>query len=121
MKILIAITVALLAAQSQATQIPFRDLTNLVFDADHILIATVEKVDMVDAKGNQVTNDSARTGPGSENKLRLHVTLTSKGLITSQAGKIPDTIVIPLWQEWHDTLSNRKKESEGKIFIFLLK
>lgn len=121
MKILIGFAVVLLAVGAQATQIPFRDLTNLVSDADHILIATVENVDMVDAKGNQITNETARTGPGIENLLRLHVTVTSKGLIASSADKVPQTIVIPLWQRWHDTLANRKKEVQGKTFIFLLK
>jgi hypothetical protein len=121
MKITIALATILFAVQVQATQIPFRDLTNLVSDADHVLIATVEKVDMIDAKGNQVTNDTARTGPGSENQLRLHVKLDTNGVVASSAGKIPGTIVIPLWQNWHDTLANRRKEVKGKTFIFLLK
>jgi len=121
MKILIAIAVLSFVVQAQATQIPFRDLTNLVSDADHVLVATVEKVDMIDAKGNQVTNDTARTGPGSENQLRLHVKLTTNGVVASPAGKVPETIVIPLWQRWHDTLANRRREVQGKKFIFLLK
>lgn len=121
MKILIAMGVALFAVQAQATQIPFRDLTNLVSEADHILVGTVEKVDMLDAKGNLVMNDTARTGPGSENQLRLHVTVATNAVVASSADKIPETVVIPLWQRWHDTLGNRKKEVQGKTFIFLLK
>ncbi len=121
MKILIGFAALLFAVQAQATQIPFRDLTNLVSDADHVLIGTVEKVDMVDAKGNQVTNETARTGPGSENQLRLHVNVPTNGVISSSAEGAPETILIPLWQRWHDTLGNRRKEVEGKTFIFLLK
>jgi hypothetical protein len=120
MKILIGFAALLFAVQAQATQIPFRDLTNLVSDADHVFIGTVEKVDMVDAKGSQVTTETARTGPGSENQLRLHVTVATNQVIASSA-KVPVKIVIPLWQRWHDTLGNRRKEVQGKTFIFLLK
>jgi hypothetical protein len=120
MKILIPMAVMLLAMQAQATQLPVRDLTNLVSDADHILIATVEKVD-IDANGNQVTNDSARTRPGSDHHLRLHVRLTSKGVVYSELGKVPETFMIPLWQKRHAALGNQNKEVEGKTYIFLLK
>jgi len=47
-----------------ATSVPPRSLTNLVADADHVIIGKVTLVDMVDHKGNQVTNLAARTGPG---------------------------------------------------------
>ncbi len=121
MKTLIAMAIALLAVQAGATQIPFRDLTNLVSEADHVLIGTVTRVDMIDGKGNQVTNETARTGPGSENMLRLHVSVATNGVIASTAGMVPKEATIPLWQKWHDTLGNRRKEVEGKTFIFLLK
>ena len=121
MKILIGFTLVLFGVQAYATQIEFKDLTNLVSQADHILVGTVTRVDMLDGKGNQVTNETARTGPGSENLLRLHVSVVTNGIVVSTAGKIPKDVVIPLWREWHDTLGNRKKEVEGKTFIFLLK
>ncbi len=121
MKILIGFMALLFAVQVQATQIPFRDLTNLVSEADHVLLATVENVDMIDARGKQVTRDTVRTGPGSENQLRLHIKVATNGVVYSSSDKVPETIVIPLWQMWHDTLGNRKKEVQGKTFIFLLK
>ena len=121
MKILIGFVVILLTVQAHATQIDFRDLTNLVSDADHVLVGTVTQVDMIDGKGNQVTNETARTGPGIENMLRLHVSVATNGVMVSSASKAPETLVIPLWQKWHDTLGNRKKEVQGKTFIFLLK
>jgi len=120
MKILIGLAALLFAVQAQATQISFRDLTNLVSDADHVLIGTVEKVDMVDAKGNQVTNETARTGPGSENQLRLHVTVATNAVIASTTNDVPDKVIINLWQKWHHTLGNRRKGTEGETFIFLL-
>lgn len=121
MKMLTVTAVTLIALQAQATQIPFRDLTNLVADADHILVGIVDKVGMSDAKENQITNETARTGPGSDNLIRLYIKVPTNGVVTSSAHKMPDTIVIPLWQEWHDTLGNRKREVKGKTFVFLLK
>lgn len=121
MKILIGFVVALFGVQAYATQIPFKDLTNLVAETDHVLVGTVTRVDMVDANGNQVTNETARTCPGSANQLRLHVAMATNGVIASTASRVPEKLVIPLWQMWFDTLGNRKKLMEGKTFIFLLK
>jgi len=121
MKILIGFAVVLITVQAQATQIPFKALTNLVAEADHVLVGAVIQVDMVDGKGNHVTNETARTCPGSENQLRLHVAVATNGVIASTAINVPEKLVILLWQRWFDTLGNRRKEVEGKSFIFLLK
>ncbi len=112
---------ALFASQASATQIIYRDLTNLVADADHVLIGTVTDVDMLDSMGNQVSDDDARTGPGVENQLRLHVTVDTNDVLKTGSDATPLQIVIPLWTKWHDTLGNRKHESQNKTFIFLLK
>jgi hypothetical protein len=106
---------------SHATQIPFRDLTNLVAEADCVLIGTVTGVDMVDGKGHSVTNDAARTGPGSDNQLRLHIQVTEDGVLATATNPAPSRLTIPLWPLWHDTLGNRTMEAKGKTFIFLLK
>ncbi len=121
MKTFIGFVAIVLTVQAHATSIAFRDLTNLVSEADHILVGTVTRVDMIDGKGSQVTKKTARTGPGSENMLRLHVSVATNGVVASTTGKVPGEITIPLWQMWHDTLGGRKKEVEGKTFIFLLK
>ena len=96
MKTIVGCAVVLLAAQLHATQIPFRDLTNLVADTDHVLAGTVTQVDMIDGKGNQITGATARTGPGSENQLCLHVSVTTNGVIACKAGRVPEKIVILL-------------------------
>jgi hypothetical protein len=117
---LISVTVVLFSLQVQATQIAFKDLTNLVAEADHVFVGTVTKVDMVDGQGQPVTDKTARTGPGSPNQLRLHVTLDTNRILATTA-KLPAVIVIPLWRRWHDTLGNRMQETQGKTHIFLLK
>lgn len=120
MKPYIGILMALLVSESAATQIPFKDLTNLLTETDHVLVGTVTHVDMLDGGGHPVSDVSARTGPGSENLLRLHVAIQSNGVIASSSDNRPAAITIPLWQKWHDTLGNRKREVEAKTYIFLL-
>ena len=120
MKRIIAFLCSLCAIQGNATQIPFEDLTNLVAEADHVLIGTVTRVDMIDGRGHQVTDEKAGT-PKTGNQLRLHVQIGKDGILATTTNQAPDRLTIPLGQEWHDTLGNRRKESEGKTFIFLLK
>jgi hypothetical protein len=107
--------------ESLATQIAFRDLTNLVNSADHVLVGTVTNVTMIDRDGHAITDDKARTGPGLENEIRLHVKIGKADVLASNATNTPDSIVIPLWQLWHFTLGQIRKDAEGKSFIFLLK
>jgi hypothetical protein len=105
----------------RATQIPFRDLTNLVISADHVVIGKVVSVDMVNDKGQQVNQETARTGPGENNQLRLHIEVVNNGVLATTTNYPPKKILIPLWGKWHDTLENCRKETQGKTFIFLLK
>jgi hypothetical protein len=117
---LIGVTVVLFSLQAQATQIAFKDLTNLVAEADHVFVGTVTRVDMVDGQGQPVTDKTARTGPGNPNQLRLHVAVDTNRILATTA-KLPSVIVVPLWGKWHDTLGNRQQEVQGKTYIFLLK
>ena len=121
MKTILTVFICVCAVQANATQIPFKNLTNLVAAADHVVIGTVTRVTMVNAEGQQVTDETARTGPGIENQLRLHVVVAKDGILATDANRVPDKLTIPLWQKWHDTLGNCRMEREGKTFIFLLK
>ncbi len=121
MKTVFGIGIILCAIQVNGTQIAYKDLTNLVADADHVVIGTVARVDMVTGKGKQVIDESGQTGPGIENQLRLHVEVAKDGVLATATNRVPERLMIRLWQGWHDTLGNRRKETEGKTFIFLLK
>lgn len=103
-----------------ATSIPPKELTELVADSDHILIGKVIKVDMIDGQDRQVTGKEARTGPGLDNLIRLHVQVEADGYLRSNRPKVAQTLVIPLWSAWHYSL-DRWKEEQGKSFLFLLK
>lgn len=109
------------ATATFSTTVPPRPLPDLVKAADHVLIGTVVNVDMVDAKGNPITNNNARTGPGIGNVIRLHVVVEESGVLKTNAKAVPQTIVIRHWTEWHFSLGQWKSEALDKRYIFLLK
>ena len=103
-----------------ATEIMPKSLTNLVEDADHAIIGTVERIDMVDEKGNEVADDDAGTGPGLKNTIRLHVSVQTNGVLYTTAKVVPKKLTISLWSAWHYRLGKIKK-TKGGVAIFLLK
>lgn len=121
MKRLLIALLALSPCLAAGTSVPPRSLTNLVADADHVIIGKVTLVDMVDDKGNQVTNLTARTGPGLPNKIRLQVSVETNGVLFTTADRVPPTLTISLWPLWHHTLEQIKGIEEGQTRIFLLK
>ncbi len=104
----------------EATMVAPRSLSELVRDADHVVIAKIERVEMVDEDGNEIKDEAARTGPGLQNELRFHITLQKDGLLKTNSKRVPQKLVIPLWQAWHYSLG-QWKPVQGKTFIFLLK
>lgn len=107
-------------AQVSATSIAPKTLSELVADADHVVIAKVVKVDAIDEQGQQVTGKAARTGPGSKIMIRLHLEVAGDGTLYS-TGKPKPKLVVPLWNAWHASLKHKRSDLQGKTFIFLLK
>ena len=103
-----------------ATSVKHKELSELVGDADHVIIAKVVKVDMIDKNGDEIVDPEARTGPGSPNLLRLHVEVSKNGILKTNAETELKNLTIPLWQMWHYVLGHWK-EAESMTFIFLLK
>ncbi len=120
MKIITLALVLLCVAGANATQVEPRELSELVSESDHIIIAKVTKVQMVDENENEVTDPKGRTGPGLDNEILLHVTITKEGILKTNNDNPPEKLVIPLWKMWHFSLGQWKKE-EGTTSIFLLK
>jgi len=108
----------LVALPAAATMVEPKELEQLVPEASLILVATITKVDVIDAKGRQLHGRLARTGPGSPNLMRFH--LKVEEVVHSAGKQVPNTVVVPQWQMWHYTLEQMKQE-EGKRAIFLLK
>lgn len=101
-----------------ATMIPERELPELIKDADHVMVATITKVDMVDGNGNKVTNKEARTGPGLNNQIRLHLEVKETLATTLKPSR--KYVVVRLWQMWHYSLGQIQQET-GRTAIFLLR
>lgn len=57
-------------APAWSTSVEPMPLDALLANTDHVLLATVSAVDMVDAQGKPVTDPQARTGPGGPNLIR---------------------------------------------------
>lgn len=103
---------------AQATSVEHLSLDELVRKADHVVLATVVEVDMVDRRGRQVTDPEARTGPGRGNTIRLH--LAVRDVLYSRELDVPATLVVPLWSAWHYTLGSITESAQGTQGIFLL-
>ena len=96
-------------------------LEELVENSDHLLIGHVIGVDMIDDKGEEITDPNARTGPGSKNLIRLIVKVDE--VIVSNVKNVPDTLKIPLDPFMHYSLGQIKEahSSEGEKFLLLLR
>lgn len=102
-----------------ATSVSARSLEEMLQDSDHVLVATVTQVDMVDAQGRQVSDPEARTGPASRNQIRFH--LDVKHTLFTTARPPAQKVVVPLWQAWIYSLGQIRQAVEGNTSIFLLK
>jgi len=121
MKTFWTLCLGLLAFTAFATSVPPRSLAQLVADSDHIIIGKITLVDMVDDRGRQVTNLTARTGPGLHNTIRLNATVQTNGVLLTNSKQMPQTLIMPLWPWWHHTLGQIKDAEEGQTRILLLK
>jgi hypothetical protein len=107
------------AGLANATSVAPMPLEQMVREADHVVVATVSKVDMVDGRGRPVADPEARTGPGLDNEIRLHLAVSE--VLYTQDDRLPDTLVVPLWTAWHYTLESITEAAGGTSGIFLLK
>lgn len=69
-------------------------LTEMATEADHVLVGYVVDVDMVDESGNSVLDEEARTGPGLNKIIRLHVAIDEP--LATTAARVPKELLIPL-------------------------
>ena len=95
-------------------------LSDLVEKADHIIIAKIYKVDMIDWNGNEVKDLKARTGPGGTNRIRFHLEVKTAEFILNGEKQKPKEIIVTLDHYQHLTLGGVKSIHEGKEYIFLL-
>ncbi|WP_049721428.1 hypothetical protein [Gilvimarinus polysaccharolyticus] len=116
--ILIGILFSALAYSSMPLEV---SLEELVENSDHLLVGHVVGVDMIDSKGEEITNLSARTGPGGKNLIRLIIKVDE--VVVSSVETVPDTLKVPLDPFMHYSLGQIKEAHsiEGEKTLLLLK
>lgn len=81
-------------------------LAEMATEADHVLVGHVVDVDMIDGNGSPVTDDQARTGPGLNNVIRVHV-IVDQTLVTPSE-HVPKDLLLPLDPFMHYSLGQIK-------------
>jgi hypothetical protein len=102
-----------------ATSVPPKPLEEMVRESDHVVIATIIGVDMVDGRGRPVADLDARTGPGSSNEMRFQ--LNVQEVLFTRSKMLPAALTVPLWTAWHYELGDMQEQVTGSAGIFLLK
>lgn len=93
-------------------------LEEMAKSADHILAGRVIGVDMVDAKGAQITDREARTGPGLTNTIRLKISIDE--VFFTNARPVPKLLNVPLDPFLHYTLGQIQDAHRGDNSVRLL-
>lgn len=102
-----------------ATSVLPKPLEGMVREADHVVVAKIASVDMVDGHGRPVTDRGSRTGPGLQNQLRFN--LEVREVLFARATPPPRMLRVPLWKMWHYALGTMQDDLTGATGIFLLK
>jgi hypothetical protein len=97
-----------------AAATPFREkpLKDLVAESDHILIATITRVDMVDNQGK------GQSAPELASTIRLHLTVHKDGVLKTDDKNVPGKLVVSLCPLWDSSIGQLTKE-QGNKYIFL--
>jgi hypothetical protein len=109
----------LISLSAHSTSFPSVDLLDLVKKSDHIFLATVVKVDMVNEHGEAVIDRKAMTGPGLENEIRFHLEI--KETLFSKSTTPPNKVIVRLMKAWHYQLGDIQDAVTGNTSIFLLR
>jgi hypothetical protein len=114
----LAATIPLVALASLPQQM---SLAEMAAEADHVLVGHVVGVDMVDGNGVPVMDDRARTGPGLNNVIRLHVAVDET--LTTTAERVPKELLVPLDPFMHYSLGQIRSahQNDATLRLLLLK
>ncbi|KPF67956.1 hypothetical protein IP84_12030 [beta proteobacterium AAP99] len=95
-------------------------MKDLACGADHIFVGRVVSVDLIDGHGQLIEDESAGTGPGLSNTLRLHIQVLET--VTSTSTQEPKVLKVPLDPMMHYSLGqvrNAHAEPSDPRLIFL--
>lgn len=79
----------------------------LIEKTDHVLIARVIGVDMIDGDGKQIYDLQAKTGPKSESRIRLIFAVDE--VLETNSKSVPEKLFVPLDSFMHFTLGQIKE------------
>lgn len=119
MRIILLLLAMCLPGLALATSVLPKPLEEMVREADHVVVAKIVSVDMVDGRGRPLTQRNARTGPGLPNQMRFN--LEVQEVLFARTKPPPRTLRVPLWQMWHYSLGTMQDDLTGATGIFLLK
>ena len=119
MKAIALLVMMCLPGLALATSVLPKPLEEMVREADHIVVAKIVSVDMVDGRGRPIHDREARTGPGLLNRMRLNLDVQE---VLSAGKELPSRkLRVPLWSMWHYSLGTMQDDLTGTTGIFLLK
>lgn len=118
MKTMLLLLTMFLPSLALATSVLPKPLEEMVREADHVVVAKIISVDMVDGRGRPLTDRDARTGPGLPNQMRFNLEVQE---VLFARKPPPRTLRVPLWQAWHYELGSMQDGLTGDTGIFLLK
>ena len=102
------------------TQVPYKDMSDIVRESDHVIIGTVTNVLVRDQSGNLIADPKAGTGRNG-NDMRLFVRREPDGVLKSNKTDVPDDLQIDYGGIFFLQLSMEQEHHIGKKYIFLLK
>jgi hypothetical protein len=117
--LLIAVLMLLTSSVASASLPQQATLEQLAAGADHVFVANVIGVDMIDANGEAIVDPRAMTGPGGRNTIRLKMKIHE--VVASSAAKPPETLFVPLDSRMHYELGQiQKAHAEPADNVLLL-
>ena len=118
-KVMVLLVLMCLPGLASGTSVLPKPLEEMVREADHIVVAKIVSVDMVDGGGKPITDREARTGPGLSNRMRFNLEVQE---VLFAGRKSPSRrLRVPLWRMWHYSLGTMQDDLTGVTGIFLLK
>lgn len=93
-------------------------MLKVVTESDHVLTVEIIDVDMINAKGAQINDLDAMTGPGNDNLIRLICEV--KNIHHTNASDVPKIIKIPLDGFMHYSYGQVKKAHENDSYPMIV-
>ena len=113
-------TLVMAAHVAWGTQVPYRELSSIVRESDHVIIGTVTNVLVHDQHGNLIADRKAATGRNG-NDMRMFVHRDPSGLLKSTKTDVPTELQIDYGGIFFLQLYMEQEGHIGKTYIFLLK